>query len=132
MLSKITLEFISERIYSSVERSNTRKLNGAQVIGIILVLVVFGMAMYVLLPQGLKIHINDGTIPLKSNEIPLSTVPTLINGIVTSTSIVIAFGGTIAGIHLSRLPKNDKRRIRLLGLLAGFAFSFVYTFIAYE
>lgn len=97
-----------------------------------MVLVVLGMAIYVLLPQGLHIRINDGTTPLKSDEIPLSTVPTLINGIVTSTSIVIAFGGTIIGFQLSRLPKKDKRRTKLDGLLAMFAFSFVYMFIAYE
>jgi uncharacterized membrane protein YhdT len=89
------------------------------------------MMVYVILPQGLHIQINDGTTPLKGNEIPFSVVPTLINGIATSTSIIIAFGGTVVGFLLSRLPKKDKRRSWLFAFLFLFAFSFIYLFTAY-
>jgi ABC-type multidrug transport system fused ATPase/permease subunit len=80
---------------------------------------------------GLPIEVNYGSLPSTSNQIPVSIILTVINGVTTSTSIIIAFGGVVVGLFFRNLPKKDVRRTIFFVLLLLFAFSFLYLFSAY-
>jgi hypothetical protein len=81
----------------------------------------------------LPIHVNTSgntTIPL--NETAAQTVPSIVNGITTSTNIIIAFSGALAGILIGYVFKDDNRgRDSLLTVLFVFPFPLFLDFCAY-
>lgn len=61
-----------------------------------------------------------------------SNVETLINGVTTSTSIIVGFSGVIAGSVVRGLLPNDEKSKTFYGkVLASFTYVFVYLFLVY-
>jgi hypothetical protein len=118
--------------------------------------VIIGIAVWVVAPFGLQTMIDTTNIPsnntiisgeLPSNynvslwivdghimlaKIPLQNVPTVINGITTSTSVIVGFTGTIIGLMVKEIFKNDKKMRRALIYVSFFVgITFVYLFLVY-
>jgi len=118
--------------------------------------IVIGIAFWVAVPFGLQTMIDTTSIPsnntiisgeLPSNynislwivdghiimaKIPLQNVPTVINGITTSTSIIVGFTGTIIGIMVREIFKDDKKMRNALQYVSIFiGLTFAYLFLVY-
>jgi hypothetical protein len=66
-------------------------------------------------------------------KISLQNVPTIINGITASTSIIVGFSGAVIGIVIRELFQNDKKaREYFLGVLALFIYTFGFQFWVYS
>jgi hypothetical protein len=73
---------------------------------------------------------GNSTIP--TNEISAQTVPTMLNGITTSTGIIIAFTIAISGFLIGYILKDDKRdRDVIIVILATIPFPMLFQFFAY-
>lgn len=67
-----------------------------------------------------------------SAKIAIQTVPSIINGITASTSIIIAFSGAVIGIMFRDVFKNDRKaRTFLLVVIFYFALPLMYQFVVY-
>jgi putative exporter of polyketide antibiotics len=65
--------------------------------------------------------------------IQAQSVPTVINGIIASTSIIITFSGVIIGLIYREVLQNDnKLKELLIAFTVLFIFSFGYMFYAYN
>lgn len=85
-------------------------------------------------PANVSYVIVNGTLFLA--KISIQTVPTIINGISTATSLIIGFTGTAIGLMYKELFRNDKKMksalislIFVIGSSSFFYFFLVYTFL---
>ena len=81
----------------------------------------------------LPVHVNtSGNSTIGLNEISAQLVPTIINGIATSTNIMIAFGGALGGILIGYLLKDEVwEREFVITVLLAFLFPLLFEFFAY-
>ncbi len=115
------------------------KLNKYFLYAIIVSITFIGTTIWVqfaLNPQIDTTGASNGTITVFGNTwriaIPFQTVPTIINGITASTSIIIAFSGAFIGIMFREIFKDDKEsKTILLGVLLLFSTPLAYQYVVY-
>jgi len=143
-----------ERLYSPVEEKNT-KTWVYFVIAFAFSLVVIGLTALVSVssfglhfqidvssvssnnttiignaPSNTTVIIIDGNVVFA--KIALQNIPTLINGITTSTSIIVAFSGAVIGFMVRDFfPSDKKAKIAFFGVMFSFAYVFMYLFWVY-
>ena len=81
-------------------------------------------------PSNTTVTIVDGNVVFA--KIALQSIPTVINGITSSTSIIVAFSGAVIGFMIRELFQSDKKaRIAFFGVLLIFTYIFMYLFWVY-
>ena len=81
-------------------------------------------------PSNSTVTIIDGNVVFA--KVGLQNIPTLINGITTSTSIIVAFSGGIIAYMLRELFPNDRKaKIAFFGISVSFIYIFSYLFWVY-
>ncbi|MCJ7631367.1 hypothetical protein MUP77_03040, partial [Candidatus Bathyarchaeota archaeon] len=81
-------------------------------------------------PSNTTVIIIDGNVVFA--KIALQNIPSIINGITTSTSIIVAFSGAVIGFMVRDLFQSDKKaRIVFFGVLVSFIYVFMYLFWVY-
>jgi hypothetical protein len=105
------------------------------IFSIIAFIVVIGWLLSVKFPidysNGVAVN---GTVSENNarTAIQAQSVPTIVNGIVTSTSIIVAFSGALIGLFFREVFNDDKRGKEVLIIFATlFAVPFVFLFFAY-
>jgi uncharacterized membrane protein len=100
---------------------------------ILFVLTVVGFAISVLFVVGgivqPSIDYSDNRTDVR-NKIAAQNVPTVINGITTSTSIIIGFTGTLMGILREMFRNNNKKKEALVAFAVLIPLSVVFLFYA--
>ena len=120
-------------------------------IGIIIVLTVWTSSQFSFF--GIPLHIDSSNLPANSivigqpsnntvvvrdgsiiiSKISLQSVPTIINGITASISIIIGFSGAAIGIMVREIFRNDKKaRQYYLSILFLFIYAFAYQLWVYQ
>lgn len=65
------------------------------------------------------------------NQITAQTAPTIVNGIITSTSIIIGFIATFSGIFITTLGQNDKRIVAfIVAFVINIPFPLIFIFFS--
>lgn len=81
-------------------------------------------------PSNATVIIKDGNVQFA--KIALQNIPTLINGITTSTSIIVALSGAVIGFMIRELFQSDKKaKIAFFGVFFSFIYIFMYLFWVY-
>ena len=81
-------------------------------------------------PSNLTVAIIDGNVVFA--KVGLQNIPTLINGITASTSIIVAFSsGIIAYMFRELFPNDRKAKIAFFGISISFIYIFTYLFWVY-
>ena len=81
-------------------------------------------------PSNATVIIKDGNVEFA--KIALQNIPTLINGITTSTSIIVAFSGAVIGFMIRELFQSDKKaKLAFFGVFFAFIYIFMYLFWVY-
>jgi len=66
------------------------------------------------------------------NEVSAQSIPTIVNGITTSTNIIMAFSVALSGILIGYFFKNNNReRDFVLIVLSDFSFPMIFQFFSY-
>jgi hypothetical protein len=78
-------------------------------------------------PSNATVIIKDGNVQFA--KIALQNIPTLINGITTSTSIIVALSGAVIGFMIRELFQSDKKtKIAFFGV---FFFLHIYFYVSF-
>jgi len=123
-----------ECVYISYsERKNTKKPNIYFVYAIALFVVILIATIWVMflfhpLIDFTGVPTNATGVPTK---IAAQTVPTLVNGIIAATSVIIGFTGTIIGILIRDFMKDTKARTFLILITGLFGVSFTYPWASF-
>jgi hypothetical protein len=81
-------------------------------------------------PSNITVRIIDGNVVFA--KVGLQNIPTLINGITTSTSIIVAFSGGFIAYMLRELFQTDRKaKIAFFGVFFSFIYVFAYLFWVY-
>lgn len=98
---------------------------------IIVLTIMIGYLIYWIW-AGLPANINtSGNSTIALNEIAAQSVPTLVNGIITSTGIIIAFSIAVSALLMSYVFKEDRERKVIVVILAIFPIPIIFQFFAY-
>ncbi|MCW4000423.1 MAG: hypothetical protein NWE93_09300 [Candidatus Bathyarchaeota archaeon] len=78
------------------------------------------------------ISINDTiTNTTTLNEISAQTAPTVVNGIIASTSVIIGFMATFSGIFLTNISKDDRKTVAfIITVLANIPLIVIFLFFS--
>lgn len=102
-----------------------------------------GLAVWVSVPSfGLHFQIDASSVPSNTTvvivdgnvvfaKISLQNIPTIINGITTSTSIIVAFSGVVIGFMRGLFQSDKKAKTAFFTVLFAFAYIFMYLFGVY-
>ena len=93
-------------------------------ISVVIAFVGLDLWLFFWLPSHIQIDVVPSNDP-NVLHLSLQTVPTVINGVTTATSIIIGFSGTLIGLLLHEMPKKKKqdKKARMF-LLVGVTFAF--------
>jgi hypothetical protein len=81
-------------------------------------------------PSNTTVIIRDGDVMFA--KVGLQNIPTIINGITTSTSIIVAFNGVVIAYMIRELfPTDRKAKIAFFGVFFAFVYVFLYLFWIY-
>jgi cytochrome bd-type quinol oxidase subunit 2 len=99
---------------------------------IIIVFVVFVISVLFINFRSIAIDYS-GNITNAKTQIPAQSVPTIINGLAASTSIIVGFSIALIGATFREVIKTQQKATEvLIGCSGAFAFCFVLLFIAYD
>ena len=86
----------------------------------VVVIVFIGLMFLVWLWLPLNMHIDTSSPPSNGTiQISVQTVPTVINGVTTVTSIVVGFSATLVGIVAHEILGHDERDERVRKYMIG-------------
>lgn len=81
-------------------------------------------------PSNTTVTIIDGNVVFA--KVGLQNIPTIINGITTSTSIIVAFSGGVIAYMIRELFQTDRKaKIAFFVVFFAFIYVFVYLFWVY-
>ncbi len=117
------------------------KNNSKTIVTIVLAMAIFAFIIAVVWIVTVKFPIDydngnavNSTVAENNAKsmIQAQTVPTIVNGIATSTSIIIGFSATLIGLFFREVVQEDKKAKEVLIIFCLlFVFSFVFLFFAY-
>jgi len=101
---------------------------------LIIIIVTISALIFLVLSINSKQLIFDYTnnATIAKTELEAQTVPTVINGIISSTSVIIGFSATVVALMYREIAKrNESSGWLLFALLPIFILSIVYQFYAF-